>query len=1766
MGPLKIEVRFDGVAIPKSPFEFTVGNDPTKIQVGPQSARIQAGEKYSINVDTSKAGLGKLKALADSPTVSDSCVIKDCGNGIYCVDFTPLKVGPLKVKVTFDGDAILQSPFEFTVNDPTKVKVVNLPEGRLQVSKSYSFNIDTTEAGLGELKVTAHGPTGPKSLSVKDIGNGVHLVDFIPQKVGPSKIKVSFDGVTIPKSPFKFSIKDPTKIQVGPQSARIRAGEKYSINVDTSKAGFGKLEALAHGSASCVIKDSGNGIYFVDLTPSKVGPFKVDVTFDGDSVPHNPFEFTVNDPTKVKVVNLPEGRLQVSKSYSFSIDTTEAGFGELKVTAHGHTGPKSLSVIGNGVHFTPLKVGPLKIEVRFDGVAIPNSPFEFTVNDPTKVKVVNLPEGKLQISKSYSFSIDTTEAGFGELKVTAHGPTGPKFLSVIGNGVVNFTPQKVGPLKIEVRFDGVAIPNSSFEFTVGKDLTKIQVGPQSARIQAGEKYSINVDTSKAGLGELKALADGPTVSDSCAIKDCGNGIYYVDFTPLEVGPLKVKVTFDGDAILQSPFEFTVNDPTKVKVVNLPEGRLQVSKSYSFSIDTTEAGFGALKVTEHGPTGPKSLSVKDIGNGVHLVDFTPQKVGPLKIKVSFDGVAIPKSPFEFTVNDPTKVQVGLNFTQSARLQAGEKYSINVDTSKAGFGELKALARGPTVSNSCAIKDSGNGIFCVNFTPTEVGSLKVEITFDGCAILYYGEEFEFTVNDPSKVELDVAAIKDATYKVNETAKFVVSANHAGDGEITILVIGRKGEEKVSVVDQGGKHYLVSFLPTQATQHAITILFDGHHIPDVGTFEIFVNRTVVTEPPVSAYLVGVPYEFKVIAETQVIARSVLQDEVMVTCKGIRTGLEPSIDFLKNYGSCQFRVILTASMPDDYILSIQVDEEHVPGSPFKLCIEDKPQADKVVCAGPFYKVGSSEPVTFDVNAENAGAGKLSASCSGSKGSVNITEKEQEPKKYVLAFTPPEDDIYVLNVYWMSENIKGSPFEINLIPPDASRCIVNGPEVPIDPTEPIVFYVDASNAGNGAIAVSAVGDETGEKDVLVKETEPHKYVLSFMPNISEMYTMNVTWGGENVPGAPFRVSNSAMNILICEPPPTTIEAGQAIGTCFDTSKGGKGTLTAICKGNSTGEIPTTLSVAEDKYNIRFIPPKPDVFIVRVLWNGVDIKGSPFTINLILADRKTHESMPHGPFFIEYIEAPAEKIPTHPITKPYLIQYLPDDNTEDLLFYAIHDKSCTGTTLNVRKGRENKTYFILKAEKTGLHHIHIKHKDKDIHGSPFKLEIIKSDSSACKIVKAPDRAYIGEEVSLKIDITKAGSGDMHVHITAPPDGRSTEFNHVEDPLGLYTIKFTPKVAGKYEMIIKWAGVPIPGCPVTINAYDFSERVQQARDAASRVEVRDLNHIFESKLPLSGTVTFIIATKQGSHGELTVKAEGPGDAEINLHRQKNSEYQCKVCPTVSGKYDITISWNGFPIPGDPFQFDYTAENFYFTNKVYLESVHCFLGHPYEFHFYSDQNEEDILEVYGNPKSRALEVSGHPISRALEVSSHPESCAIIPPNKEVGSTYSVKIAPKMESNNQISIKLAEEHVIHSPYDAIFELSSDQEVEEDHSLLQSTDLDFPIFLADSPPDILPKKVRAYGPGLKDGRIGQEGNFTIETGGAGDGKLEVSISGAMGTFRTKMRCHPVNNRTMLVRYDPTDTGLYTINILWCGEHIKGSDDYKGSPFVVDIKPQDTL
>lgn len=98
-------------------------------------------------------------------------------------------------------------------------------------------------------------------------------------------------------------------------------------------------------------------------------------------------------------------------------------------------------------------------------------------------------------------------------------------------------------------------------------------------------------------------------------------------------------------------------------------------------------------------------------------------------------------------------------------------------------------------------------------------------------------------------------------------------------------------------------------------------------------------------------------------------------------------------------------------------------------------------------------------------------------------------------------------------------------------------------------------------------------------------------------------------------------------------------------------------------------------------------------------------------------------------------------------------------------------------------------------------------------------------------------------------------------------------------------------------------------------------------------------------------------------------------------------------------------------------------------------------------------------------------------------------------------------------------------------------------------------SPP--MPENVKAYGPGLDNGVVGQEGNFVVETKEAGAGTLAVRVHGPKGAFKINMKRDPGNDRTIHVRYDPTLAGEYTVDITWSDTHVPGS------PFKVLVKEE---
>lgn len=86
-------------------------------------------------------------------------------------------------------------------------------------------------------------------------------------------------------------------------------------------------------------------------------------------------------------------------------------------------------------------------------------------------------------------------------------------------------------------------------------------------------------------------------------------------------------------------------------------------------------------------------------------------------------------------------------------------------------------------------------------------------------------------------------------------------------------------------------------------------------------------------------------------------------------------------------------------------------------------------------------------------------------------------------------------------------------------------------------------------------------------------------------------------------------------------------------------------------------------------------------------------------------------------------------------------------------------------------------------------------------------------------------------------------------------------------------------------------------------------------------------------------------------------------------------------------------------------------------------------------------------------------------------------------------------------------------------------------------------------PSQVYAYGPGLENGILDSfQGNFLVETKGAGPGTLKIRIHGPKGAFKVEMYRDHTKERRIGVRYNPNEPGRYTVNIKWADQHIPGS------------------
>ena len=1075
---------------------------------------------------------------------------------------------------------------------------------------------------------------------------------------------------------------------------------------------------------------------------------------------------------------------------------------------------------------------------------------------------------------------------------TKHHTTSAKGMSY------QYTPEEGGKYRVEVKLNDEHIKGSPFrvQHQAPSDADKCTVdGVGMERGRVGEKVQFSVNCVDGGPGELEVEVNSPSGSYvPVESKESSPRNFYVWFTPKEPGPHNINIRWGGNHVAKSPFTTQITDPKKCSASGAGLNMAKINTPVSFAVKTDRAGQGELNLKVTAPNGQSiPIDAKAEGRGSHTCTWIPKEEGMHKIDILYGGAPISGSPFMaecLAPADASKCTV-LN-APTGLLRVGKSYTFDVDTSKAGAGDLSGTFMGPSaVKEKCEVVAKGGRVYSVNFKPMEVGPLDVEVLYDGVVIP--SSPVKFSANDPSKCKVNAAALASGTYRTKQPIDFRVAAHFAGEGELTATCKGAKGSEELEVRDQGDHTYLVHYNPKTAGPHAIDIHFDGEQIPDV-PIRIHVesgsdaDSVIVAQPApgrLGRFVVDHPYVYKVNTTGAGDA------ELTASSYGVRTGIKPDV-IIVDEGSSRHNVTLRAKEADEYYVSIMWGEEHVPGSPFKLPIDEKPHAERVRCTSPDFTVNSTAPISLVADTELAGAGELTAICVGKKvGAVATNITKTEPDKYSVSFTPVQVDDYSLSVLWSGENVNKSPFRINLLPPDITKLVIDGPHVPDDILEATRLYIDTTGAGNGKLTGSVEGNLHGYSDVQISEIEPNKFEVSFVPPGPDYYKLDVKWGDQSIPGAPFDINLNparAEDVIIAEPPTAMLEAGQAIGICFDTSLAGRGELTATTTGQHVGLIQTKVSKrSKDKYDVRFAPPEPDIFNVDVLWAGQHVKGSPFTINLLPVDPSKIKVI--GPNQTQGIDGPVELIiKTGQAGKGKVTA------------------ACIGKQVGdvpVTISETAKDVFQLTFVPTGrdIYTFAVQYGGQKIPGSPFTINTLPPNASAV-IVTEPETIELRQPMTYIIDTQYAGNGELTATCRGEKYG-AIEVKPTKKGKGIYEVSFAAHNPDVYKLIIKWSKENVPRSPYKIDLRN---------PMASKVRVGEL-HIPDE----AGTgehVWIDIDTSDAGHGNVRGEAVGNNvgtiDCEVETLR-RGKKYRVRFPPSQADKYKFSIYYGDSIVPSTPF---------------------------------------------------------------------------------------------------------------------------------------------------------------------------------------------------------------------------------------------------------------
>ncbi|XP_050955593.1 filamin-C isoform X2 [Labeo rohita] len=1752
-GEMAIMVTHGGDPVPKSPFVITVAPplDLGKVKVQGLNEKVEVGKDQEFIVNTKGAGgQGKVNVSITSPSGRPiPCKLEsDKTNEATCVKYIPPEEGLYKVDISYDGNPVPGSPFAvegLMPADPSKVRAYGPGLKGGIVGQPAQFTIDTKGAGAGGLGLTLEGPCEAK-IECQDNGDGTCSVVYLPTEAGDYNINILFGEAHIPGSPFKAVVKpalDAGKVIVsGPGLERAKAGELASFTVDCSRAGEAELtiEIVSDSGAQAevCIQNNNDGTFSVTYTPLFHGVHTITIKYGGQQVPKSPIRVQVEpsvDTSGIKVYGPgvePRGVLKEVTTH-FIVDAraqTKTKGNHIKIRIINPSGANTDAYItdkGDGtyrVEYTAFEDGLHLIEVFYDDVAVPKSPFKVSVVegcDPTRVRAYGPGlEGGL-VNKPNCFTVETRGAGTGGLGLTIEGASEAKMFckdNKDGSCSVEYMPFTAGDYDINITYGGQPIPGSPFRVQVKDvvDVSKVKCsGPGLAnRVIAHVPQTFTVDTSKAGVAPLEVQLYGPKGTlEPVVVKNNRDGTHTVNYTPAQEGPHTVSVKYANQEVPNSPFKVNSapgHDASKVRASGpgLDTKGVAASLPVEFTIDARDAGKGLLTVQILDPEGkPKKASIQDNRDGTYTVSYVPDMTGRYTITIKYGGDNIPYSPYNvqaFPTGDASKclltVSIGGHGVESLgpNIKMAEETFITVDAKAAGKGKVTCTVLTPNgMELDMDVTENPDGTFDIYYTAPEPGKYVITIRFGGQHIPK--SPFQVMATDQPVVPRDDT--KPMFQPLNLVIPFTVQ-----QGELSGEVRMPSGKTaRPFIRDNKDGTVTVQFQPTERGLHEMDIKYDGNHIPG-SPLQFYVD--VMNSGMVTAYGPGLCHgTVNKPATFTVVTKNAGQGGLSLAVEG-PSKAEISCKDNKD-GTCTVSYLPTA--PGDYNIIVKFDNNHIPGSPFtaKITGDDSLRRSQL-------NVGTAADVSLKITETDLSY--LTASIKAPSGKEEPCLLKRLPNRHIgLSFTPKEVGEHEVSVRKSGKHVNNSPFKIMVGPSEigeASRVKAFGKGlVEAHTFEVAEFFVDTRNAGYGGLGLSIEGPS--KVDINCEDMEDGTCKVTYCPTEPGNYIINIKFTDKHIPGSPFTVKVT-----------------------------GEGRMKeSITRKRQAASVASVGSACDLNLKI------PGNWFQMVSAQERLTRTFTRSSHTYTRTERTEISKTHGGETKREVHVEESTQVGGDPFRDVFESFLGRERLGS--FGAIRQEGDTGiqgmTAQVTSPGGNvvdaeivdsgNSTYRVrFVPTEMGSHTVNVKYRGEHVPGSPFQFTVGPLGEGGSHKVRAGgtglERAVAKVPAEFSIWTREAGAGGLSIAVEGPSKAEISFEDRKDGSCGVVYLVQEP---GDYEVSIKFNNEHIPDSPFIVPVATLS-------DDARRLTVTSLQ---EKDLKVNQEATFAVQ-RNGARGVIDAKVHAPSGVIEECYVTELDSDKNVICfiPRENGVHSIDVKFNGSHIPGSPFK----------VRVGEAESV----GDP------------GMVTAFGpGLEGGRTGVPSEFVVNTCKAGSGALSVTIDGPSKvkmdctECLEGYKVSYTPMAPGNYLICIKYGgPQHIVGSPFKAKvtgMRLSGGHSLHETSSVIVETVTKTSKMagafssLSSSKSTSDASKVVCHGAGLSKAFVGQKNTFSVDCSKAGTNMLMVGVHGPRTPCEDVAVKH-MGNKLYNVTYTVKEKGNYVVIVKW------GDETVPGSPFHVSV------